>query len=209
MMTMAGMGPPPKPDDQRRRRNATVSMTQLPAEGRGGKRAPNWPLIPDVILTVRHDLAAAKVAKLEYALKELLDLGKPTGSAERRLDVAREALAICDAQLREQRKLEAALWRDLWRLPQAVQWERLGWLRDVAQYVRHKTFGELGDLDHAKEARQWSDRLGLTPMSMLRLRWAVVADETAAKRTDRTDRAAAPASARDRLRVVDPGAVAG
>jgi hypothetical protein len=28
-----------------------------------------------------------------------------------------------------------------------VQWERLGWTRDVAQYVRHKVIGELGDLD--------------------------------------------------------------
>jgi hypothetical protein len=206
---MAGMGPPPKADDQRRRRNATVAMTQLPAEGRGNKRAPNWPLIPDVVLTARRELAEGKVEELEYDRQELLGMGKSTGTIERKLDAAREVLAICEAQLREQRKLEAALWRDLWRLPQAVQWERLGWMRDVAQYVRHKTLGELGDLDHAKEARQWSDRLGLTPMSMLRLRWVVAADDVAAKRVERSERTAAPASARRRLRVVDPGAVAG
>ena len=36
-------GPPPKPAGERRRRNATVAMTQLPAEGRIGA-APEWPL---------------------------------------------------------------------------------------------------------------------------------------------------------------------
>lgn len=39
---MAG-GPLPKPDGQRRRRNATVAMTRLPAEGRQGDPPP-WPL---------------------------------------------------------------------------------------------------------------------------------------------------------------------
>lgn len=201
---MAGMGPPPKPDDQRRRRNATVAMTRLPAQGRGGKRAPNWPLIPDVVLTTRHQLAEAKVERLEYDLAEAPP--QYQASIERKLDAAREQAAIMAAQLREQRNLEAALWRDLWRLPQAVQWERLGWTRDVAQYVRHKVMAELGDLDGAKEARQWSDRLGLSPMAMLRLRWEVAADEVAEKRQER---AAPPRSARQRLRVVDPGAVAG
>lgn len=204
---MAGMGPTPKPDGERRRRNATVAMTRLPAGGRGGKRAPNWPLIPDVILTTRRNLAAAKVETLEYDRLEMLEAGRPTGAIDRRLDAVRETLAICEAQLREQRGLEAALWRDLWRLPQAMAWERLGWHRDVAQYVRHKTLAELGDLDHAREARQWSDRLGLTPLAMLRLRWEVAADETAPRRQDRAPQV--PQGARARLRVVDPGAVAG
>lgn len=203
-------GPPPKPDDQRRRRNATVAMVRLPAGGRT-KRAPNWPLIPDVVMTVRRDLAAAKVERLECDLVELQEAGRPIGALERRLDQAREQLAILNAQLREQRKLEALLWRDLWSTPQSVQWELLGWTRDVAQYVRHKVLGELGDLDSAKEARQWSDRLGLTPMSLLRLRWEIASDELAPRREERS-RATAdakPQTAQQRLRVVDPGAVAG
>jgi len=195
---MAGMGPPPKADDQRRRRNASVATTKLPAEGRTG-RAPRWPLIPDVVMSARRDIAAAKVEDLEFELGE----GKPV---ERKLDAAKERLLILDRQLAEQKKLEAELWRDLWRLPQAVQWERLGWMRDVAQYVRHKVLAELGDLDSAKEARQWSDRLGLSPMAMLRLRWEVVVNEVGAKREEK---AADASSARRRLRVVDPGAVAG
>src|ERR1700754_2568546 len=180
---MPGMGPPPKPDDQRRRRNATVAMTRLPAEGRKGP-APEWPLIPDVILTTRHELAAAKVEALEYDLAEAMPAER--ASIERRLDVAREKAAIMAAQLREARGLEDLLWADMWQLPQAVQWERLGWTRDVAQYVRHKVMAELGDMDGAKEARQWSDRLGLSPMAMLRLRWEVVADEVSAKRETKT-----------------------
>jgi len=40
---MAGMGPPPKQADQRRRTNATIAMTQLPSEGRQGD-PPAWPL---------------------------------------------------------------------------------------------------------------------------------------------------------------------
>lgn len=203
---MAGMGPPPKPDDQRRRRNATVATTKLPAEGRT-KRAPTWPLIPDVVLTARRDLAKAKAEEAEYNLGELRAEGKPCGSAEQKLDRCRETLLIIQRQLAEQRKLEALLWKELWSIPQAVQWERLGWTRDVAQYVRHKVMAELGDMESAKEARQWSDRLGLSPMAMLRLRWEVVTNEVAAKRETKT--AAQPASPRQRLRVVDPGAVAG
>lgn len=195
---MAGMGPPPKPDDQRRRRNASVAMTRLPAEGRKGP-APRWPLIPDVVMAARRDLAAAKVEQLEYDLDE----GKPV---ERKLDQAKERLTILERQLAEQKRLEASLWRDLWKLPQAVQWQRLGWLRDVAQYVRHKVLAELGDLDSAREARQWSDRLGLSPMAMLRLRWEVVADEVTQKREEKK---APTAPSRRRLKVVDPGAVAG
>ena len=37
------MPPLPKHPDQRRRRNATVPMNQLPAEGRKG-RSPTWPI---------------------------------------------------------------------------------------------------------------------------------------------------------------------
>lgn len=181
---MAGNGPPPKPAGQRQRRNATVAMTRLPAEGRKG-RAPTWPLIPDVVMTTRRTLAAGKVAVLEDKLAEAELDDKPTSQLELKLDRARERLAILDAQLAAQRDLEARMWRDLWRLPQAVAWERLAWFRDVAVYVRHHVLGELGEIDQAKEARMWSDRLGLSPQAMLRLRWEIVADETAAKREER------------------------
>lgn len=204
---MAGMGPPPKSDDQRRRRNATVAMTRLPAEGRT-KPCPQWPLMADVELTVKRRLAEAALDRLQFQRDELLEAGKPVAAIERRIDAALSAFEVADAQLAAQADLEAELWADLWRLPQAVEWERLGWLRDVAQYVRHKVKGELGELDSAKEARQWSDRLGLSPMAMLRLRWAVVEDEVGARREEKQQEAARGDKPR-RLRVVDPGAVAG
>jgi hypothetical protein len=195
---MAGMGPPPKHPSQRRRTNATISLTQLPAEGRQGD-IPAWPLMPDVALVVRRDLALAKAEELRDKLNEAEADGKPGGSIERRLDRALEAAAICAAQLAAAADLEQTLWRDLWRLPQAVQWDRLGWMRDVAQYVRHKTLGELGDLKSAQEARMWSDRLGLNPQAMLRLRWEVVADELAGAR----DAKAPAARSAPRLRAVE------
>jgi hypothetical protein len=79
-------------------------------------------------------------------------------------------------------EIELEVWAEAWATPQAVAWERLGWTRDVAQYVRWKVLGEAGGLDEAKEARQWSDRLGLSPLALLRLNWSVVQDELAEQR---------------------------
>jgi hypothetical protein len=101
---------------------------------------------------------------------------------------------------------ESVVWRQQWRKPQAVAWERAAAFHDVAMYVRFLVRGEAGDLDAAREARQWSDRLGLNPQAMLRLRWEVSADEVAQVRSSRPARSAAQSSpggaARRRLRVV-------
>lgn len=196
---MAGMGPPPKNASQRRRQNATIALTRLPAEGRPGD-APTWPLIDDVVLRARRDMLAVKVERLQEERQDALDNGDSTGGIERKIDTALERLHIVEAQLAAQRELEATLWTDLWNLPQAVEWERLGWLRDVAQYVRLKVMAELGELDAGKEARMWSDRLGLTPLAMLRLRWEVSHDEVAERRAEKP---AGAASRRPNLRVVD------
>jgi hypothetical protein len=92
---------------------------------------------------------------------------------------------------------EAEMWAEIWAIPQAVAWERLGWTRDVAQYVRWKVQAEFGDLDAAKEARMWSDRLGLNPKAMRTLLWEVVADEVAEKRQESSAK-----SARRRIKAV-------
>lgn len=97
---------------------------------------------------------------------------------------------------------ELELWETIWRTPQAEAWNRNGWDRDVALYVRFFTIGETGRLDEAKEARMWSDRLGLNPAAMLKNRWRVTTDEVADRRE--TKRATTP---RRRLKVAD-GAVA-
>lgn len=143
-------GPPPKPDNQRRRRNATVAMTRLPSEGRTGE-TPEWPL-------------ASSAA------------------------------------------YDPDLWAELWSTPQAVAWERLGagTVRVVARYVVLLAEADVGEPKAAMEVRQLEDRLGLSPLAMLRLRWEVAADEVAEQRSARE----ADAKPTRRLRVVD-GAVAG
>lgn len=198
---MAGMGPVPKPDGTRRRRNATVAMTPLPPSGRKG-RPPRWPLLDDVVLTARRDLALRKADDLELALLEPNLKGRAKVAAEKKADTAREAALILTKQLEAQQQIEGELWRELWKTPQAVMWQQLAWTREVAQYVRWKSRAEAGDLDAAKEARQLADRLGLTPLAMLRLRWKI-ADPDEGTATPPARKKAAP---RRRPRPDDPRA---
>lgn len=101
---------------------------------------------------------------------------------------------------------ELDLWRALWATPQAVAWERLGWPRVVARYTR---LAVRADCPNASgpvlvETRQLEDRLGLSPLALRRLLWRVDdRDEVAERREDRA------VSSRDRMRAVDPDAVAG
>jgi len=94
---------------------------------------------------------------------------------------------------------ELEAWRDAWRTPQAVQWERLGWQRLIARYVRVLVESEQPDANAATrgEVRQLEDRLGLSPMAMLRLRWSIVDDVA-----EEVPASPSRSSARDRLRVV-------
>lgn len=68
-------------------------------------------------------------------------------------------------------------WYELWRTPQAVAWETLGLARLVARYAVQLTEAEKRNATTAvlAEVRQLEDRLGLSPMAMLRLRWTVAA----------------------------------
>lgn len=117
-------------------------------------------------------LLARMEAKSEELREELNTCAaRSHAKLERDLDQVLARMSVLEAQLVQQLELESSLWTDLWMTPQAQAWEALGWFRDVAQYVRHKVRGEMGSLDDAKEARQWSDRLGLNPLAMLRLRW--------------------------------------
>jgi hypothetical protein len=95
-------------------------------------------------------------------------------------------------------KTERDTWEQLWRLPQAAAWEQLKVSRTVARYVRALVVAESRKATafHLSEVRQLEDRLGLTPMAMLRLRWEVVADELA-------DAKAAKREERPRLRAVE------
>jgi hypothetical protein len=201
---MAGMGPAPKPAGTRARRNPTVAMTKLPSEGRGRKRAPNWPLPSDIGRQVRQQLAEESALDLEQQLTECED-GRTRRRLERQLVLAKSTARVLAEEIKREERLERELWRDLWRTPQADIWEKLAWDREVAQYARWKVRGELGDLDAAKEARQWSDRLGLNPLAMLRLRWEIERTEDAETRGAR--RRAAPGQPAPRPAGGDPRAI--
>jgi hypothetical protein len=99
---------------------------------------------------------------------------------------------------------ERVLWARVWKTPQAAAWERLGWEDVVARYVRALTAAEQrgAPTPILAEVRQLEDRLGLSPMAMLRLRWEIAPDEVAELREDRTPTV-------HRLRAVDPHAVEG
>lgn len=194
---MGGMGPAPNTNS--RRRNATLPMTLLPATGRAGD-TPRWPLLNDVAMTARCDSARRLRDELEMQLLEPELTGRRRTSVQKKYDAALTEANILQKKLEAQQGVEAELWGDLWRLPQAVMWERLGWIREVAQYVRWKVQAEMGDLDASKESRMLADRLGLNPLAMLRLRWEVSSDEVAAQRSARPARSGR--DVRSRLRAV-------
>lgn len=174
---MPGMGPPPKNPEHRARRNAAPGMTLLPAEGRPGA-APTWPLGVDLSLEVEIEMGKAALMTAEAEWHEATT-ARAKAAIKKRIGNAQRSLAKAQAMKKLQRREEQKLWRDLWKTPQATQWEKLAWTREVAQYVRHKIKAEAGSLDDAKESRQLADRLGLSPLSLLRLRWQI-ADKAAA-----------------------------
>ena len=86
-------------------------------------------------------------------------------------------------------KAESDAWKYFWSLPQASAWAQMRLSRTVARYVRAVTAAERPGAAASvlTEARQLEDRLGLTPMSMLRLRWEVVSDELTERRDEPTE----------------------
>lgn len=183
-------GPPPNPNA--RRRNVRAPLLQLPAEGRRGA-APPWPLPQDLELLVKLQMA-------QQTVDELGPQDNLSAADKRKLNQALEKVVFLSHKVDHIDEAEHSLWAELWSSPQAVAWERMRYHREVAQYVRWKVRGEWGDLEAAKEARALSDRLGLTPLAMLRLQWQVVEDEVSAQR------APAPASRkspRSRLKIAE------
>lgn len=189
-------GPPSNPNASRR--NVRVGPVRLPSSGRTG-RAPRWPLPVNPRLVAKIEIEHEAIAELEE--RELENDGL-TGPESARLTRARQRLKIAEVTARQVDLTEKALWRDLWKTPHAVQWELLGWTREVAQYVRWKAAAECGDLDAGKEARQYADRLGLNPKAMRMLMWTIADDEITEARKDReADKAAQ--SRRRTIKAVD------
>src|SRR5262245_43425891 len=81
-------------------------------------------------------------------------------------------------------KAEREAWARLWRTPQAMAWERLGWTDTVARYCRvlvEASKPKASPALHA-QATALEDRLGLTPKAMRLLLWEIVADEVGEQR---------------------------
>lgn len=162
-------GPPPKDASQRIRRNKTAGATQLPSAGRSGA-TPEFPFGPDLNTKAALQVAESRLEQLEWKRDE------GTKVSEQTMMRAEEKVARLRLVVAGQRDAELALWEKLWRTPQAVEWEALGWLDEVALYTRWMVLAASGDLAAGKEARQYADRLGLTPLAMARLRWEVAFD---------------------------------
>jgi hypothetical protein len=192
-------GPPANPNAIRR--NARVGLINLPAGGFTG-RIPKWPLPENPRLAARIGLLADEIELLEEK-----DLDEGLSRTEKtKLSRTRERLAIAEAERTAIIENEKDLWRKLWRTPQAAQWARNKWDREVAQYVRHKAAAEIGSLEDSKEARMRADALGLTPKGMRTLLWVVPADEVTEKREQRGQAATGTdgkPAARRRLKAVD------
>jgi hypothetical protein len=166
---MSGSGPTRKHASVRARRNNPKSdFRSLSSAGRAAP-APDWPLLPDVLMMANLELARDRIATLQVEL-EGEDDGRVKGRLRRELSKNELLVARLQLQIEQAADLEIALWADLWAMPQAVIWEEAHAYREVAQYVRWKIRGEQGDLRAATEARQLSDRLGLNPLALLRLR---------------------------------------
>ena len=189
-------GPAPKhPSTRARRNDPKKDFRVLSLDGRSGATPP-WPLQADVAKSAELEVARDKIASLQVELDGTED-GRTKGRLRRQIDRLEIAAATMALQIEQAGDAEKALWADLWGTPQAVIWEEAHAGREVAQYVRWKIRAEQGDIDAAKEARMLSDRLGLNPLALLRLRAEVertdeVEDRGEKRRTrattERTDR---------------------
>jgi hypothetical protein len=83
--------------------------------------------------------------------------------------------------------VERKAWSELCATPQAVAWEKLGWIRTVARYCRAVVLAEASmNPQMLAQVTALEDRLGLTPKAMRLLLWQVVSDEVAEKRQEST-----------------------
>lgn len=101
-----------------------------------------------------------------------------------------------------------ACWPGLWKMPQAVVWERDHLVRVVARYAVLLEQAEQpgAPVFVLAETRQLEDRLGLSPKAMRSLLWEVTSDEVGEQRAERAAPVVVPVtaaeSARGRLKVV-------
>lgn len=117
--------------------------------------------------------------------------------------------AMPEWPLTEQSIREVELWERLWRMPQALMWERYGQDLEVALYVRR--LSEAEQMDSAVTlttiVKQMADSLGLTTPGLRANRWRVDRPEETASQGAAAPSVTsiAPNSARARLKAVSGG----
>lgn len=109
--------------------------------------------------------------------------------------------------LTEQGEREAALWGRLWRMPQALMWERYGQDIEVALYVRRLCEAELPDssVTLSTLVRQLADSLGLSTPGLRANRWKIDRPEEEPEHAGPQAPSIAPNSARARLKALPGG----
>jgi hypothetical protein len=173
--------PGPAPKRTRARRNDPKSgFVTLPSAGRPGE-APEWPLSADVSALAEKRVADVMVCGLEEKLAEEED-GRKRRTILSQLQKAMVTAETLGIRLEAQSEAELTLWRELWATPQAVEWERAHAFRAVATFVRWQIKAENGNIEATKEARMWSDRLGMNPLALQKLRQEVEAAGAAEER---------------------------
>lgn len=162
-------GPPPKHPSRRARRNdAKADFTTLKADAK--VETPPWPLLPDPEMTATIELLDDRVANMTGELADCED-GRTKARLRKQINEAEMQAAILRAKQGQAADLEVDLWRLLWSSPQAALWDAsVAFERTLAIFVRYQIRGEQGHLASATEARQISDRLGLSPMALQKLR---------------------------------------
>lgn len=176
-------GPGPKhPSARSRRNNPKAGFVTLPSEGREGD-APPWPLKPDASLIVEHSVALSVIERLEVQVANESD-GRKRRRITKDLEEAEVRAETIGLQIEGSAEAEAALWQELWATPQAVEWERSHSFRAVAIFVRWTVKAEGGSLEATKESRMWSDRLGMNPLALQKLRQEVESADAAEVKGD-------------------------
>lgn len=94
---------------------------------------------------------------------------------------------------------EKVLWKRMWSKPQAVMWEKLELVEEVAHYVRRFTEAEKpgSPVNVGTLVRQMSDSLGLTVPGLRFNRWKIEVEPEKQHNVETTS-----PSARDRLKAV-------
>lgn len=156
---------------------------------------PAWPLPPDASLNATCDQLQDLIASTQQALAEEEDRRKRY-RLKTKLEKSEIALGVLRLQMEQAADQEAAMWADLWQSAQAAIWaENRATIRELGLYVRWMIRAEQGDTKAASEARQLSDRLGINPAALLRLRAEIENVDAIEDRGKRRRERAAPKAA--------------